>query len=229
MEFLRDLVEWTAAWAHSPYGGAALFAVAFAESSFFPIPPDVLMIPLALARTAQALLFAAIATAGSTLGGIFGFFIGDKGGRPLLRRFFNREKVDMVQRYYRRYDVWAVGIAGFTPIPYKLFSISAGAFGLDFKRFLLASFVGRGARFFLVGLVIATFGEPVKAMLDAYFEVAVVAFALLLIGGIYVVNLLARRISGRQAKNSHSGSGMPPGDASGALNEKLERSSDAER
>ncbi len=200
MEFLRDLVEWTAAWAHSPYGGAALFTIAFAESSFFPIPPDVLLIPLSLARTGQALVFAAIATAGSSLGGILGFYIGDKGGRPLLGRFFKPEKVDMVQRYYRRYDVWAVGIAGFTPIPYKLFSISAGAFGLDFKRFLLASFVGRGARFFLVGLVIAFFGEPVKLLLDRYFEVAVVGFAVLLVGGIYVVNLLARRSSGRIRK-----------------------------
>ena len=214
MEFLRDLVEWTETWAHSPYGGAALFTIAFAESSFFPIPPDVLMIPLALARTGQALFFAAIATAGSTLGGIFGYFIGNKGGRPLLRRFFKQEKVAMVQRYYRRYDVWAVGMAGFTPIPYKLFSISAGAFGLDFKRFVLATIVGRGARYFLVGLVIALFGEPVKALLDAYFEVAVVAFAVLLIGGIYVVNLLARRSSGRQEPISHSGSDKPPGDAS---------------
>ncbi len=223
MEFLRDLVEWTAAWAHSPYGGAALFAIAFAESSFFPIPPDVLMIPLALARTGQALLFAAIATLGSAVGGILGFFIGDKGGRPLLRRFFKREKVDMVQHYYRRYDVWAVGMAGFTPIPYKLFSISAGAFGLDFKRFLLASFVGRGARFFLVGLVIALFGEPVKALLDTYFEVAVVAFALLLIGGIYIVNLLARRSTGWQAPNSQSGSDEPSGDASSVFNEEMKR------
>lgn len=206
MEILRDLVEWTETWAYSPYGGAALFAVAFAESSFFPIPPDVLMIPLALARTGQALLFAAIATAGSTLGGILGYFIGNKGGRPLLGRFFKQEKVAMVQRYYRRYDVWAVGIAGFTPIPYKLFSISAGAFGLDFKRFVLATIVGRGARFFLVGLVIALFGESVKAVLDAYFEVVVVAFAVLFIGGIIVVNLLARRSSGRQAPISHSGS-----------------------
>jgi len=221
LEFLRDLVEWTETWAHSPYGGAALFAIAFAESSFFPIPPDVLMIPLALARTGHALLFAAIATLGSTLGGILGFFIGEKGGRPLLKRFFKDEKVEMVQRYYRKYDVWAVGMAGFTPIPYKLFSISAGAFGLDFKRFVLATIVGRGARFFLVGLMIALFGESVKALLDEYFEVAVVVFAVLLIGGLYVVNLLTRRSSSRQAPNSHSGSDKPPVDASGAPNEKL--------
>ena len=117
MEFLRELLEWTAAWAHTPYGGAALFAVAFAEASFFPIPPDVLLIPLSLARTSQALIFAAIATMGSLLGGILGFFIGDKGGRPLLQRFFKPEKVEMVQRYYRRYDVWAVGMGCLYPDP----------------------------------------------------------------------------------------------------------------
>jgi membrane protein YqaA with SNARE-associated domain len=200
MGFLRDLVAWTAGWASTPYGGIALFIIAFAESSFFPVPPDVLMIPLALFKTSSSLLFAAIATLGSALGGILGYFIGDKGGRPLLKRLFKPEKVAMVQDYYKRYDVWAVGLAGFTPIPYKVFSISAGAFGLDFKRFLLATVLGRGGRFFLVGLVILVFGEPVKEFLDKYFELAAVAFAVMLVGGFYVVNLLAKRSSRSQPK-----------------------------
>jgi membrane protein YqaA with SNARE-associated domain len=152
-----------------------------------------LLIPLALAKTSWALLFAAVATAGSLAGGILGYLIGDKGGRPLLQRFFQPEKVALVQGYYRRYDVWAVGIAGFTPIPYKLFSISAGAFRLDLKRFVLASILGRGGRFFLVGLAILIFGESVKAFLDEYFDLAVVAFTILFIGGFYAINLLARR------------------------------------
>ena len=193
MEILRALIEWTTGWATTPYGGVALFAIAFAESSFFPVPPDVLLIPLALAKTSWALLFAAVATAGSLAGGILGYLIGDKGGRPLLQRFFKPEKVALVQGYYRRYDVWAVGIAGFTPIPYKLFSISAGAFRLDLKRFVLASILGRGGRFFLVGLAILIFGESVKAFLDEYFDLVVVAFAILFIGGFYAINLLARR------------------------------------
>ncbi|NLF13355.1 MAG: DedA family protein [Anaerolineaceae bacterium] len=206
MELLRNLIEWTAGWAASPYGGVALFAIAFAESSFFPVPPDVLLIPLALARTAWALLFAAIATGGSLAGGLLGYYIGDKGGRPLLQRFFKQEKVSLVQNYYRRYDVWAVGLAGFTPIPYKLFSISAGAFGLDLKRFMLASAIGRGGRFFLVGLVILIFGESVKVFLDQYFELAVVAFSVLLVGGFYVINLLARG-----AARQESSAPAPPG------------------
>ena len=199
MEILRDLIEWTTSWAATPYGGVALFAIAFAESSFFPVPPDVLLIPLALAKTSWALLFAAVATVGSLAGGILGYFIGDKGGRPLLQRFFKPEKVALVQGYYRRYDVWAVGIAGFTPIPYKLFSISAGAFGLDLKRFVLASIVGRGGRFFLVGLAILVFGESVKAFLDEYFDFAVIAFAILFIGGFYAINVLARRAARRKS------------------------------
>jgi membrane protein YqaA with SNARE-associated domain len=210
MEILRDLVAWTTGWAGTPYGGIALFAIAFAESSFFPVPPDVLLIPLALTKTSWALLFAAVATIGSLAGGVLGYFIGDKGGRPLLQRFFKPEKVALVQGYYRRYDVWAVGMAGFTPIPYKLFSISAGAFGLDLKRFVLASVVGRGGRFFLVALAILVFGEPVKAFLDEYFDLAVVAFAVLFIGGFYAINLLARR----GARHKDPASPSPTGDSS---------------
>jgi membrane protein YqaA with SNARE-associated domain len=193
MDILHDLMAWTTSWANTPYGGLALFAIAFAESSFFLVPPDVLLIPLALARPSWALLFAAVATIGSTLGGILGFYIGEKGGRPLLQRFFKPDKIALVQGYYRRYDVWAIGMAGFTPIPYKLFSISAGALGLDLKRFVLASIVGRGGRFFLVGLAILIFGEPLRAFLDDYFDLAAIGFAVLFIGGFYAINLLARR------------------------------------
>jgi membrane protein YqaA with SNARE-associated domain len=199
MEILHDLIAWTTSLANTRYGGLALFTIAFAESSFFPVPPDVLLIPLALARPSWALLFAAVATIGSTLGGILGFYIGEKGGRPLLQRFFKPDKVNLVQGYYRRYDVWAIGMAGFTPIPYKLFSISAGALGLDLKRFVLASIVGRGGRFFLVGLGILIFGEPLKAFLEDYFDLAAIVFAVLFIGGFYAINLLARRRA-RQAE-----------------------------
>ena len=210
MEILRDLIAWTTSWAGTPYGGVALFAISFAESSFFPVPPDVLLIPLALAKTSWALLFALVATIGSTIGGILGFYIGVKGGQPFLKRFFKPEKVALVQGYYQRYDVWAVGLAGFTPIPYKLFSISAGAFGLDLKRFILASIVGRGGRFFLVGLAILIFGESVKAFLDEYFELAVVAFAVLFIAGFYAINLLARRGARQDKQVSPRPAGGPP-------------------
>ena len=192
MEVLRDLVQWTAGWAETPYGGLALFLISFAESSFFPVPPDVLMIPLMLMAATRALALAAVGTVGSLLGGMFGFLIGAKGGRPLLMRLFREEKVALAQSYYRRYDVWAVAVGGFTPLPYKLFSISAGALGLDFGRFLLASLFGRGGRFFLVGLVITVFGPAVQSYLDKYFDLAVVAFTVLLVGGFASVSVLAR-------------------------------------
>ncbi|NPV07142.1 MAG: DedA family protein [Anaerolineae bacterium] len=207
MEILRDLVVWTAGWADTPYGSLALFVIAFAESSFFPVPPDVLMIPLALMATSRALVFAGVATLASLVGGSFGFLIGAKGGRPVLRRLFSPQKIAMVQDYYQRYDVWAVSVGGFTPLPYKLFSISAGAFGLGFKRFLAASLLGRGGRFFLVGLVITIFGEPVKYYLDKYFDLAVVAFTLMLIGGFAAVSLVARW----RARRSPPAVAMAPG------------------
>lgn len=197
LEILRDLIEWTTGWASTPYGGLALFLIAFAESSFFPVPPDTLLIPLALMQVPRALVFAAVAAAGSLSGGAFGYFLGLKGGRPILNHLFSAEKIALAQGYYGKYDVWAVFAGAFTPLPYKLFSISAGVFGLDFKRFMLASLLGRGGRFFAVGLVIYLFGEPVKYYLDKYFDLAVIAFTVMLIGGFLVVSLLAKQRSGR--------------------------------
>jgi len=192
LEIIRDLIEWTTGWAATPYGGLALLLIAFAESSFFPVPPDTLLIPLALMQVPKALLFSAIATAGSLTGGAFGYFLGLKGGRPVLQRLFSAEKIALAQSYYAKWDVWAVFIGAFTPVPYKLFSISAGVFGLDFRRFMLASLVGRAGRFFAVGLVIYFFGEPVKFYLDKYFDIAVIAFTLMLVGGFAAVSLLAK-------------------------------------
>ncbi len=200
MDLLRSLYEWVVAWAGTPYASVALFGIAFAESSFFPIPPDTLMIPLAISRPPLALVFATLATVASVLGGAFGYAIGKWGGQPVLHRFFNQEKVRMVQHYYHKYDVWAIGVAGFTPIPYKLFTISAGVFDLNFKRFMLASLLGRGGRFFLVGGLIMVFGETIQGFIDEYFDVAAVAFTVLLIGGFYVLNVLGKRMKPVEAQ-----------------------------
>lgn len=212
LEPLYALKDWTVAWADSPYAVWALFGIAFAESSFFPIPPDALMIPMGFAasaagNSAHALTLAAVTTAGSFLGGMFGFQIGRWGGRPLLHRFFDAAKINLVQGAYRRFDVWAVGLAGFTPIPYKIFSISAGAFDLDFKRFLLATILGRGGRFFLVGAFIAVFGPAVQDLVSQYMEVAAVAFAALLVAGFWVVGYAGRRATAGLAGET------PPADA----------------
>lgn len=172
--------------ADSPYALSVLFILAFTESSFFLIPPDVLLIPLAIANPAWALFYGFLTTSASVLGGMFGYWIGFVGGRPFLKKFTKREKIKIIQHYYRKYDVWAVAIAAFTPIPYKLFTISAGVFAINFARFVLASALGRGGRFFAISILIFLFGPAVKYFLENYFELAVLLFSLLLIGGFLV-------------------------------------------
>ena len=185
-----DLLHWTIQLAQSPYGAAALFVVAFAESSFFPIPPDVLLISLGILSPPLALLYAAICTVGSVLGGMFGYLIGLKGGKPILERFVGRDKIVAVHNYFDRYNVWAVGIAGFTPIPYKVFTIAAGAFYINFRLFVLASCLGRGGRFFLVGGLILAFGPEIQYLLTRYLGWASILFIALLVGGFLVLRKL---------------------------------------
>lgn len=194
MEFIHALTDGVVAFAASPYAVIILFVLAFAESSFFPIPPDVLMIPLALADAGNALFFALLTTIGSVIGGVFGYYIGYLGGRPLLAKFAKGEKIEIIKEYYNKYDIWAVGLAALTPIPYKLFTISAGVFGLDIKRFIIASFIGRGLRFFAVGIMIWLFGPTIQWFLEEYLEIAILVFSLLLIGGF----VLFGKISGRK-------------------------------
>lgn len=194
MDVLHEFVTWVIGWAYTPYGPIALAVVAFAESSFFPVPPDSLMIPLALSNPARALFLALVATAASVTGGMLGYLIGLKGGRPLAKRLVSDEKLALVQHYYRRYDIWAVAIAGFSPIPYKVFSISAGIFVLDFKRFIVASILGRGGRFFLVGGLIYLLGPTIQAYLTRYLGLATVGFVALLIGGFYALRVLSARL-----------------------------------
>lgn len=195
MVFIKDLAYWVASFANSPYGTVALFVIAFAESSFFPIPPDVLLIPLALSNVSYAFVYATITTLGSVLGGLFGYLIGDKGGKTILYKLVSKEKILLVKHYYQKFDVWAVGMAAFTPIPYKVFTISAGVFNLNFRRFLLASFLGRGGRFFIVAALIFILGPAVKFFLDKYFDLAVVLFTVLLIGGFLTINFLSKRLT----------------------------------
>ena len=188
-------IAWVISWAYTPYGGVALFLNAVAESSFFPLPPDVLLIVLSILRPPLSFVYAAICSVGSVLGGVVGYVLGLKGGRPLLQRFISAERIRFVERYYQKYDIWAVGIAGFTPIPYKAFTISAGVFVLDLKRFILISLVSRSARFFLVGLVIFLFGETAKLYVTKYINTFSIAFVALLILGFLVVRFFAKRMA----------------------------------
>ncbi|MFQ6111886.1 MAG: YqaA family protein, partial [Nitrospinota bacterium] len=167
---LRDLYDWVLHWAETPYGSWALGALAFSESSFFPIPPDALLIALALSVPAKAFWYAFICSGSSVVGGMLGYLIGlflmQVVGNRILSLYGATDKFQWVKRYYERYDAWAVGVAGFTPIPYKIFTIAAGACRINFKVFLLASAISRSARFFLVAALIYQFGEPIKIFID---------------------------------------------------------------
>ncbi len=203
MNLIRKLYDWMLHWAETPYGAIALFLLAFAESSFFPIPPDALLIALALGARKKAFKFASITALGSVLGAILGYGIGhflwwDSSGEfSNLALFFYHnipgfdEKVFFdVKALYDKWNFWIVFTAGFTPIPYKVFTISGGAFDINFPMFLLASIVSRSARFFLVAGLIWKFGEPIREFIDKYFDWLAILFTVLLIGGFFIVKLI---------------------------------------
>jgi membrane protein YqaA with SNARE-associated domain len=184
---MRKLYDWVLHWADTPYGTPALFILAFSESSFFPVPPDILLIGLALAIPKKSFKYAAICTIGSVLGGMLGYLIGLKFietvGMKVMTFYGLIEKYEYIQDLYIRYDAWVVGIAGFTPVPYKVFTIAAGAFKIDFPVFILASLAGRAGRFFLVAALIYRFGPSIKDFIDKYFNLLTIIFFLLLVLG----------------------------------------------
>jgi len=191
---LRRLYDWVLHWAETPYGSWALFLLAFAESSVFPIPPDVLLIALAISIPARSFTYALICSAGSVLGGMAGYIIGQHFmeliGFHILDFYGLTEKYQAIGTLYNRYNAWAVGIAGFTPIPYKVFTISAGAFNINFPVFVFASVLGRSARFFLVGGLIYLFGPTIRGFIDRYFNVLAIVFVILLVGGAVVIGYI---------------------------------------
>ncbi len=191
---LRRLYDWVLSWAKTPYGSWALFLLAFSESSFFPIPPDVLLIALAVAIPKKSFKYALICSFGSVLGGCFGYLIGWKFmaliGNHIVELYGLTPKVETIEILYNKYDAWAVGIAGFTPIPYKVFTISAGVFQINFLVFIIASFVSRSARFFLVGGLIYTFGPQIQRFIDKYFNILATAFTVLLVTGFIIIKYL---------------------------------------
>jgi membrane protein YqaA with SNARE-associated domain len=191
---LRRLYNWVLHWAETPYGSWALFLLAFSESSFFPIPPDILLIALAVSIPKKSLKYALICSAGSVLGGCFGYLIGwqfmASVGNRIVDFYGLTPKVEYIEILFNKYDAWAVAIAGFTPIPYKVFTIAAGAFKINFSVFVIASLVSRSARFFLVGGLIYMFGPSIKSFIDKYFNILAAAFTVLLITGFVIIKYL---------------------------------------
>ncbi|MDT8324468.1 MAG: YqaA family protein [Bacteroidota bacterium] len=195
LNLIRRMYDWVESFAHKPGALWALFLIAFTESSFFPVPPDVLLIALAVSMPKRAMRFAAITTVGSVLGGMFGYFIGwelmETIGRPIIE-FYNAEVYWLrVEEAYRGpIGVWFLVGAAFTPIPYKVATIAAGATVMPFLPFLLASAVGRAARFFLVAGLIWKFGPTFKSSIDKYFDKLAISFVLLLVLGFVAIKYI---------------------------------------
>lgn len=193
---LRRLYDWVLHWAETPYGGPALFGLSAAESSFFPIPPDPLLVALCLGKPKRSLRFAATATVASVVGGVIGYGIG-AGAWTLVQDWFfayvpgvSEASFARVQGLYERYDFWAVFLAGLTPIPYKVFTLSSGVFAINFGVFVVASILSRGLRFFIVAGLIYRFGPPIADFIDRYFDRLAWLFGILLVGGFLVIELV---------------------------------------
>ncbi|MEN2998529.1 MAG: YqaA family protein [Brevinematia bacterium] len=191
---LKSLYDWVLSWADKPGGKTALYSISFAESSFFPIPPDPLLIAFCLSRHKESLKFAFFTTVFSVIGGIFGYLIGvflfETVGKAILNFYNYWDAYNKVKELFGIYGFAAVMIAGFTPIPYKVFTIASGSLYFNLPLFILASILSRGARFFLVATIMLFFGEKAKIFIDKYFDWLTLAFVLLLIGGFLVIKYL---------------------------------------
>ena len=203
MKIIRRLYDWILKWAETPYGPIALFVLAFAEASFFPVPPDALLIALALGSRLKSLHFALNCAVASVLGAILGYGIGhfawwasagEFSGLALF--FFNHipgfseQLFYRIQEQYNQWNFWIIFTAGFTPIPYKVFTISAGAFNINFPMFVVASIISRSARFFLVAGLIRLYGDPIREFIDKYFNLLAILFTILIIGGFVIIKYL---------------------------------------
>src|SRR5690606_2590890 len=193
--WLRALYDWTLHWAQTPQALTALFLIALVESSVFPIPPDVLLIAIVAARPVWWLRAAALCTLGSVIGAALGYGIGSAFmvtiGQPIVD-FYNMQGAwdQVVEIYTGQWGIWFLAGASFTPIPFKVATIAAGATGMAFWPFMLVCVIGRAARFVLVAGILRVFGEPVRATLEKHFDLAALLFLVLLVGGFLVIGLL---------------------------------------
>lgn len=171
-----------------------LFIISFIESSFFPIPPDIMIIPMVLATPKEAYKIAGVATVASVLGGYFGYFIGIYGfeliARPLLEFYGYMKQFGEFENYYHEYGAWIVFGAGITPFPYKIITIASGVVRLDLVVFTIASVIARGMRFYFIAWLLKRFGDPMKVFIEKNLNLLSILFLLLLIGGFAAVKLL---------------------------------------
>ncbi|MBI2568127.1 MAG: DedA family protein [Candidatus Schekmanbacteria bacterium] len=192
---VRGLYDWVLSWAETPCGIWALALISFIESSIFPIPPDVLLIPLVLGARRKWWRLALCCTAASVAGGMLGYAIGwgawETVGQAIVRFYHGEATMERIRIIYAEWGFLGVFGAALTPIPYKIFTIASGVFAFPIPSFLLASVLGRATRFFAVAGLLYLFGEPLKRFIDRYFNVLSVLFFVLLVGGFLLVKFLA--------------------------------------
>lgn len=192
---LQRLYDWTIGLAQHRHALAALAVVSFIESSVFPIPPDVMLVPMILAARHRAWLIAGVCTVASVAGGLAGYAIGavafDEIGRQLLEFYGYAGKFEEFRDRYNEWGAWIVFGAGITPFPYKVITIASGVAGLDLTTFVIASVLSRGARFFAVAALLWYFGPPIRAFVERNLPQVATAFFVLLLGGFLLVRFLA--------------------------------------
>jgi len=191
---LGALYRWVLRWAQTPYGTAALAVIAFCESSFFLLPPDILLIALAILTPRRAFWYALVCTVGSVLGGILGWGIGsffyEQVGVRIIQSLHYEHYFELVREYYARNAFFYIFTAAFTPIPYKVFTIAAGLFNIPLWTLISASLLGRGGRFFLVAGLLYFFGERVRVFIEKYLNLLTILFILLLAAGLVAIRWL---------------------------------------
>jgi membrane protein YqaA with SNARE-associated domain len=193
--WLRQLYDWTLHWAETPQALMALFLIAVAESSIFPIPPDVLLIAIVAARADLWVRAALLCTAGSVVGAAIGYAIGfgfmATLGQGIVDFYRAQDAWDrVVELYTGTWGIWFLAAAAFTPIPFKVATIAAGATGMAFGPFLAVCAIGRAGRFVLVAAILRVFGAPVRRTIERHFDLAAMLFLVLLVGGFLVLRML---------------------------------------
>jgi undecaprenyl-diphosphatase len=194
-ELLSRLSDWVEGFAESDWAIGLLLLVATSESFIFPIPPDPLLIATGLAHPSWAIWLAGLVTVASVAGAVVGHWLGRRLGRPLLYRLVSQPRIERAEQLFRRFGVWAILVAAFTPIPYKVFTILAGVLDLKISHLVIASLVGRGARFLTLGALIFVFGDSIQSFIDDNFEklaFAAVAGLVALVAAVLIVDRVRR-------------------------------------
>ena len=194
MKLLRSLYNWTLKKAEHKYSSWILSFVSFAESSFFPIPPDILLIPMIIAKRVKAWMYAFICTFSSVLGGVAGYAIGyffyNSIGVVIIDAYHLSSSFNTFESYYNEYGILIVLGAGFTPFPFKFITIASGVFNLNIFLFIITAIIARGLRFYLLAGLLFVFGEKIKVLIDKYFNMFAILFFILLVGSVLLIKFI---------------------------------------